>query len=186
MNTFLRFYSKYCLLLGKLAVIAGLATFAMVLLVNANVFGRKFLNFPVMGSVEISQALLTISVMLGLPIAQVNGVHLRVTVISGFFPFQIRRLFFAFAALAGCMIFGLLAWTSMFEALRSWNVGEQVWGAAVRFPLWPVRGVLCIAAALLSLQFLLDAIRVGWFGQIETRDEILAQIVKNVETDNEH
>ncbi len=172
MHGFMRLYTLYGRLLAGVAVLAGFATFAMMWLVDVNVIGRKLLNMPVMGSVEISQALLVFCVLLGLPHAQATGAHLRVTVLVRHFPRSLRKALYVLASLAGATIFALLAWSSWGFMMRAYNVGEQVWGAAVRFPLWPVKAMIPLGATLLAVQFVLDALRVGWLDQVEPRDEI--------------
>lgn len=173
MQHFMRVYRAYGRILGLFAVIAGVSAFAIMWLVDANVLGRKLLNQPVLGSVEISQALLVICIMLGMPYAQVNGVHLRVTLIIGHAPRRLGEVLYGLAALAGCAVFALLAWSSYGFALRAWNVGEEVWGASVRFPLWPVKAMIPLGAGLLSLQFLLDALRVLVFRAVLDTDDIV-------------
>jgi TRAP-type C4-dicarboxylate transport system permease small subunit len=173
MQRFMQFYTAYGRLLGFIAVIAGISAFAIMWLVDANVLGRKIFNQPVMGSVEISQALLVICIMLGMPYAQSNGVHLRVTLIIGYAPRRIGEVLYGLAALAGCAVFAVLTWSGYSFALRAWNVGEEVWGASVRFPLWPVKAMIPLGAGLLSLQFMLDAVRVLVFRAVREQDDIV-------------
>lgn len=173
MQRFMRIYRAYGKILGGFAVVAGISAFAIMWLVDANVLGRKLFNQPVLGSVEISQALLVISIMLGLPYAQSNGVHLRVTLIVGHAPRRIGEILYGLAALAGCAVFAVLAYSGHSFALRAWTVGEEVWGASVRFPLWPVKAMIPLGAGLLSLQFLLDAVRVLVFRAVREEDEIV-------------
>ena len=172
MNVFLRLYDLYGRLVGYLATIAGISTFCMMWLVDANVLGRKIFNQPVISSVEISQALLVACVFLAMPFAQARGAHLRVTLITGLAPRRLGEMLFGISALAGCALFGVLTYSSYHFALRAWIIGEEVWGASLRFPLWPVKGIIPLGAALLSGQFLLDALRVLLFRQILSSDEI--------------
>lgn len=172
MEIFLRIYRIYGRLVSMMAVIAGTATFAMMWLVDANVLSRKFFNMPVMGSVEISQALLVFCIMLGLAYAQATGAHLRVTVLTERFSYGMNTALFTIAMICGFVLFATLARSSFGFAVRSYNIGEQVWGASVRFPLWPVKAAIPFGAALLSIQFLLDAIRVGVFGHVAEHDDI--------------
>jgi TRAP-type C4-dicarboxylate transport system permease small subunit len=173
MRQFMRFYTTYGKFVGLFAAVAGISAFAIMWLVDANVIGRKMLNQPLLGSVEISQALLVVCIMLGMPYAQFNGTHLRVTLFIGLLPRRVGEVLFGLAAMAGCAVFALLAWSSYGFALRAWNVGEEVWGASVRFPLWPVKAMIPLGAALLSVQFLLDAVRVLVFRVVRDTDEIV-------------
>jgi TRAP-type C4-dicarboxylate transport system permease small subunit len=173
MQRFMQIYHAYGKVLGFFAVVAGISAFAIMWLVDANVLGRKIFNQPFMGSVEISQALLVTCIMLGMPYAQAKGVHLRVTLIVGHAPRRVGEVLYGLAALGGCAVFAVLAYSSYSFALRAWNVGEEVWGASVRFPLWPVKAMIPLGAGLLSLQFLLDAVRVLVFRAVLDADEIV-------------
>lgn len=172
MPTFMAIYRVYGQILAAFATFAGLCAFLLMWLVDANVIGRKVFNVPLMGSVEIAQALLVYCILLGIPFAQAQGSHLRVTILVGRLPRRVQMALHVFAMLAGAAVFALMAYSSSFFALRSWQVGEEVWGAAFRFPLYPVKAALPVGAALVSLQFVLDAIRVGVFGQSLPHDEI--------------
>lgn len=55
--------------------------------------------------------------------------------------------------------------------LRAYEVGETSWGL-IRIPLWPSKGAIALGAALLALQYLLDAIKVGVLGLDEAEDEM--------------
>jgi TRAP-type C4-dicarboxylate transport system permease small subunit len=175
MQRFMRFYRGYGRVLGWFGVVAGVSAFAIMWLVDANVLGRKLWNQPVMGSVEVSQALLVVCIMLGLPYAQASGAHLRVTLIVAHMPRRMGEVLYGLACLAGCAVIALLTLSGYHFALRAWNVGEEVWGASVRFPLWPVKAMMPLGAGLLSLQFLLDAIRVIVFRAVLARDDIAGE-----------
>ena len=125
MKEFMSIYRGYGQMLGAIAVIAGIATFGMMWLVDANVLSRKLLNQPVMGSVEISQALLVFCIMLGMPYAQVSGAHLRVTMIIGHAPRRISEVLFSLSALVGCIVFAFLAFWILIRSavLERWRRG---------------------------------------------------------------
>lgn len=172
MHKFMKVYRLYGRLMSYVAVVAGICVFAMMWLVDINVLARMFFNAPLLGSVEIAQALLVFCIMFGLPFAQTNGAHVRVTILVSRFPRRLREILFALAMLCGSAFFALLTYSSFGFALRSYQVGEAVWGAALRFPLFPVKGAITVGALLISVQFLFDAIRVGLFRQTEMHDEI--------------
>lgn len=165
-------YRVYGQILAAFATFAGLCVFLLMWLVDANVIGRKVFNVSLMGSVEIAQALLVYCILLGIPFAQTQGAHLRVTILVGRLPRRVQLVLYVLAMLAGAAVFSLLAYSSSFFAMRSWQVGEEVWGAVFRFPLYPVKAALPVGAALVAVQFLLDAIRVGVFGHSLPHDEI--------------
>ena len=49
---------------------------------------------------------------------------------------------------------------------RSYNINEYAWGT-VRIPIYPAKGAVSLGMLLLSIQFMLDVIRVGVFDILE-------------------
>jgi len=58
----------------------------------------------------------------------------------------------------GFLFFGWCAYAAYLDAYQAYLVGQQEWGL-IRFPLWPIKFCLFGGIALISLQYLLDAIR---------------------------
>lgn len=172
MHLFSTVYRTYGNLVSAAATIAGIAIFALMWINDANVVMRYFLNAPVMGAVEISQALLVLGIMLGMAFTQASGGHVRVTLLTRLLPPRGGEIAYALAALIGFFVFCAVTYSTFGYALRSYQVNEYAWGATLRFPLYPVKAAACLGALLLAIQFLLDAIRVGVFGLTEKRDDL--------------
>jgi TRAP-type C4-dicarboxylate transport system permease small subunit len=181
---FMKFYDAYGRFLGVVGVIAGLATFTLMWLVDISVITRWFFNAPIPGSVEISQALLVLTITLGLAYAQSQGAHLRVTILVDRLPRRVRIWSYAVAALIGFGFFAVLTLSTFNFAMRSFNVNEYAWGAGVRFPLYPVKAAACVGILFLAIQFLLDAIRVGIVGVIKAHDGVERNGIAIGEADN--
>lgn len=173
-SAFLRFHKAYSQLLVWAAVVGGGATFAIMWLVDASALSRKLFNAPIVGSVEITQSLMVLSIMLPMGYAQLKRSHLRVTLLTRKLPEAWARRLYVFSLLCGAVFFALVCWATFGFALRSFNINEYIWGAQLRFPVYPAKGVLCLGSALISLQFLLDAVKVGILGMTEESDELAA------------
>lgn len=169
---FLSVYELYGRLLRAVAIVAGAATFAIMLLIDASAFGRKLLNAPVPASVEITESLMTVAIMLPMGYALFTGNHLRVTLLSAHFPPAVRRWLFVAAMVIGFAFFAAFTWSTYLFALRSYRIDEHVWGATIRFPLYPAKAAICAGSLLLAVQFLLDAIRLGVFGLHRREDDL--------------
>jgi TRAP-type mannitol/chloroaromatic compound transport system, small permease component len=170
---FMKLYTAYGRFLGVVGALAGIATFALMWLVDVNVITRRGLNAPVPGSVEISQALLVVTVTLGLAYAQSRGAHLRVTIFAGRQQQSLQRWLYVAAMIIGFAFFTVLTYAMYKFAQRAFNVNEYAWGAGIRFPLYPVKALACAGTFLLALQFLLDALRVGVFNVTYAHDSII-------------
>lgn len=176
-NTFLRVYEFYGRFLYYAAVLSGGAIFFVMWLIDTSALTRKLFNSPVPGSVEISEALLVVGIMLPMAYAQYTRAHVRVTLLTKHTSPRIQQALFIIAMLVGFVITSLMAWAAFNYALRSFDINEYVWGARVRFPLYPIKATLCFGFVMLALQFLLDMIKISLFGlEAETEDEIAASL----------
>lgn len=171
-DVFFRMYDVYGGVLRAFAILSGVATFAIMWLIDASAFGRKILNAPVPASVEITQSLMAVAIMLPMAYALRSGSHLRVTLFTERLPAPVRRWLLVLAMIIGFGLFAVVTWSTFLFALRSYRIDEHVWGATIRFPVYPAKGAICLGSLLLSLQFLLDAVRLGVFGVVREEDEI--------------
>lgn len=157
-ENFERLYNAYGRFVIWLGVLAGAVTFAVMWLIDANALMRKFFNAPVPGSFEITEAALVIIIFFSLAYTQRMRGHIRVTLLTRHLPLNVRHALFILAMLIGAALMAWYAWAAYTYALRSYRVNEQEWGV-ITFAVWPIKSAIVIGWALLSLQFLLDAIR---------------------------
>lgn len=157
-SAFHAFYWLYGTLLTGIAVAAGAALFILMFLVDANALTRKLLNWPIVGTQEITEALMPLIILLPLGFTQLKRGHIRVQLLTDRLPRGTRRIIYMVTLAAGCAFFAWVAWATYLYALRAYNVGETAWGL-VRFPIWPSKMGVALGAALLSVQFLLDILK---------------------------
>jgi TRAP-type C4-dicarboxylate transport system permease small subunit len=157
MSAFKRLYRGYGLLLRGCGLIAAFATFAMMVLVVANIGGRYLLNHPVTGSLEFTEALLVLIIFLSVALTQYDGGHIRVTLATRRLSPHLARAANILCMLAGAAFFGWCAYAAWKFAYQSWSIDEYEWGT-VAFPLYPVKFVVFAGILMLAIQFLLDAV----------------------------
>jgi TRAP-type C4-dicarboxylate transport system permease small subunit len=157
MSAFQRLYRGYGRLLRGFGLISSVATFAMMVLVVANIFGRYLLNKPLDGTLEFTESLLVLIIFLSLALTQYDGGHIRVTLLTRRLPKTWAQALNVFCMLCGAAFFSWCAYAAWRFALQSWSFKEQEWGTVV-FPLYPVKFVVFIGLFMLAIQFLLDAI----------------------------
>ena len=159
LETFLKIYRGYGKVLWGFAVVSGLFTFAIMWVIDANALSRKAFNLPVPAAVEITQSLLTAAIMLPFGYALLKREHVRTVLFTSRLSRPTTRLLHVFWMITGFVLFALVSYGTFRYALRSYNMNEQVWGATIRFPLWPAKMAVSLGTLLLSVQFLLDAVR---------------------------
>lgn len=157
MSSFERLYRSYGRILRGFGIISEVATFVMMVLVVANIFGRYVFNKPIDGTLEFTESLLVLIIFLSLGLTQYDGGHIRVTLATRLLPRPYARAATVFAMLAGAAFFGWCAYAAWNFAYQAWTFNEQEWGTVV-FPLWPVKFVVFIGILMLAIQFLLDAV----------------------------
>lgn len=158
-NLILGVYRGFGWVIWACAGIAGLATFAIMWVIDINALSRKLFNWPLPAGVEVTQALLPAVIMLPFAFALLGRQHVNTVVLVSAMPPRAQRAVSVFWMLCGCLLFAAVTWGTWRYAMRSYAMNEQVWGATVQFPMWPSKMVIAVGTALLSLQFLLEALR---------------------------
>ncbi|MCD1619337.1 TRAP transporter small permease [Salipiger manganoxidans] len=160
MNTLTRVRTAYGRFLTLCGWVAGAATFAMMCIVVANVVTRYTLNSPIAGTLELTEGALPLIIFLSLALTQFHGGHIRVTLLTDRLPHGLARALSVIAMLAGAVLFGWAAWAGWLSAEKSFAIGEMKRGS-IRYPVWPIKYAVSFGMALLTLQFLLDALCVA-------------------------
>lgn len=157
-GAFLKIYSLYAKLLFTVAVLAGIFTFAIMWVIDLNAFTRKIFNAPVPAALEITQSLMVVAIMAPFAYTLLKRDHVNTTVLTAHFPPPAQRWLHFVWMVVGFLLFAGVTYGAYDYGMRSYRMNEQIWGATIQFPLWPAKVSVCIATALLSIQFLLDAI----------------------------
>jgi TRAP-type C4-dicarboxylate transport system permease small subunit len=148
-----RAYGRFLTWIGLLS---GLVLFLLMFLVCANSFLRKLANMPVPGTLEITEAVMPIVILLPLAFTQARDGHIRVELLTNRLSPDAVRVLSVLTLLIAAVLFAIFAHATYKFGLRAWSVSEVSWGA-VQIPLWPPKFAVALGAGLLSLHFLIDA-----------------------------
>jgi len=146
-------------LLKWAAVLAGAATFLIMWVIDLNVFLRKFFNAPLPAGVELTQALLPVAIMLPFGWALASRHHVASAFLTTRLSPRTTRILHAFWMAVGFVVFAAVTWGTWQYALRSYHMGEQAWGATMRFPIWPSKMAVSLGTLLICIQFGLEALK---------------------------
>lgn len=119
--TFLRWVER---VLNWLTALAAVALAAMVLLIVADVLRANLLHRPIMGTIDLVQALLAFIVFLGLPLVIFVEGNITVDVIDHFIGKRGVALLRASGGLLAFVYLGLLWWHMFQPAIDSWDFGD--------------------------------------------------------------
>ena len=130
----------------------------LMLLLNADVFGRDVFGTPVRGVTEIVAMSIVGIVFLQLADTLHAGKFTRAEVLLGYLQRRHRRLARALQGvyhLVGAMLLAVICWASWSPLMEAFKIGEYV-GAVGDFmaPMWPVRLIIVFGSACAALTFL--------------------------------
>ena len=127
----------------------------LMVMVVADIFGRKVLNNPVPMSYEVGAFMLVFIVFMGLAYSQRQKAHIRVEILTLRMPPKGRAIMDLFAYTLGILIYGAIFYETFKWSYHSFEIGEYVAGL-INIPKWPSQFAMVFGAILLSLQFLSD------------------------------
>ena len=157
-STFNTVYALYGKVVLVAALIAGAATFAIMWLIALSALLRTLFNAPIPASVEISQALLVLCITFPLGFTLMKREHVRTVALAQLMSERVQTAAYFAWMLLGTLIFAAATYGTFQYGIRSYNMNEMVWGAALQFPLWPSKLAVSIGCGMLAIQFALETI----------------------------
>ena len=127
----------------------------MMLLVVADVLGRKLFNAPIQGAIEVTE--LTLVVMVYLSVAYVQGrrEHIRLELFSSRLSGRALRRLELFSLAVALVICLVITWRIGLFAWESWSTGDHTMGL-VEIPIWPSKVAVFFGFVVLSLRLAID------------------------------
>lgn len=139
---------------SALNFIAGAAIFLLMLIGVGQIAGRQLLDLPIYGYIDYIEQASAVFAFLGVANCQRLGAHIRMEFILTLLPRRHLWRVEVFATLVALVIVGLLVWSSWFNFLRAWQLGDSTMD--IRLPVWPGKLVVPLALATLWLRLLLQ------------------------------
>ena len=140
-----------------LVLLGSIGMMISMLICVADVIGTNFLDWPVPGTLEITESTMVLIVFGALAYTQEKRGHIRVDILHIFASPRVKSFMDAITHALAFVFFLLLAWQSIGELTYSWEIRESTMGS-IRFPLYPARFLLTAGAALLVAQLALDVV----------------------------
>ena len=126
-----------------LVLLGSIGMMLSMLICFADVVGTNFFDWPVPGTLEITESTMVLIVFGALAYTQEKRGHIRVEILHGFMSARGKSLADLFTHFLALVFFVLLAWYSFGELSYSWEIGEATMGT-IRFPLYPARTLLAL------------------------------------------
>jgi TRAP-type C4-dicarboxylate transport system permease small subunit len=123
----------------------------LMVITAADVLSRDLFNHPIPGTIELSQYMLAVFILLGIAYTQQVKGYVEVTLLTSRLPLRVRSILNILAILLSLFIFSILIW-------QGWVVGveERTVSDMLRVPQYPFRILIAVAAFLACLELLID------------------------------
>jgi C4-dicarboxylate transporter, DctQ subunit len=136
------------------ALISGFGIFALMIIGVAQVLGRKLLNFPIHGYIDMVEIMMSFLVFMGLAYTERLGGHIRMEIFVTLMPRRILWLFEVLSVVIALFVVGVLTYYTGTHAWRSWTSGDSTMDAQIA--LWPSKLIVSASLALLFLRLLIE------------------------------
>lgn len=133
----------------RLEAVLACALIAAVGMNVVNVIGRYVFGSSMAGVDELQIYLLVALAFFGSVVASVRGQHLRMDVLTRFFPQGVNRILRALEAVGAVVLCGFVCFISTSYMLRMAQIGTVSENAHI--PMWIPHGVVALAFAALTL-----------------------------------
>jgi TRAP-type C4-dicarboxylate transport system permease small subunit len=123
----------------------------LMIMTAVDVVGRDALNRPIPGTVELSQYMLSVFILLGFAYTQQVKAHVTVSFFTSRLPCRAQLILEIISTLLILLVSCVVAW-------QGWVVGieEETVSDVLRVPQYPFRLLVALAAFMLCLQLLTD------------------------------
>ncbi|MXW49798.1 MAG: TRAP transporter small permease [Gammaproteobacteria bacterium] len=125
---------------------------AMIALAAYQVIARNLFDTGLLWGDALVRVLVIWVAMIGAMVASRNDDHIRIDLLARFVPSRWQRLVKRFANAFTCAVMGLFAWHSYRFVRFEYEDGTLAFASV---PAWACEAVLPVAAAVISLRYLL-------------------------------
>ena len=139
---------------SALNLIAALVILAVMFIGVFQVFGRKLINLPVPGYVDVIEFVMTVFAFISIAYTQRLGGHVRMEIIIKRFRGRVLWIVEFFGTLTVIGIVAILAWFGYEHFLRAWNIGDST--IDIEIPLWPSKLLVPVAFAVLLVRLFIQ------------------------------
>ena len=137
-----------------LNLIAALVILAVMFIGVFQVFGRKLINLPVPGYVDVIEFVMTVFAFISIAYTQRLGGHVRMEIILKRFRGRALWIVESLGTLTIIGIVAILAWYGYEHFLRAWTIGDST--IDIEIPLWPSKLLVPVAFAVLLVRLFIQ------------------------------
>jgi len=125
----------------------------LMLLTTGDVISRSFFNKPIPGTMELSEYILAVFILLGAAYTQQVKGHVGVDFLTSRFSPGYRTICEVITTVLSLFIIGIVVWQGWINALEEKTVSDML-----RIPQYPFRLLVAVGGFLLWLELLIDLV----------------------------
>ena len=125
----------------------------LMLITTGDVISRGFFNKPIPGTLELSEYMLSIIILLGAAYTQQVKGHVGVDFLTKKLSTRTQNILEIFTTLASIFIIVIMVWQGFVEGIHEKTVSDML-----RVPQWPFRLLVAVGGFLLLLELFIDLI----------------------------
>jgi TRAP-type C4-dicarboxylate transport system permease small subunit len=137
-----------------LALVGGSLILALMFLAVAQILGRKFLNMPVLGFIDLVEQAMAVFAFMGIAYCQRLGGHIRMDIVVGALKGRALWLVEIIAVVFMLLLTMALTLGSWLHFKRAFDNGDS--SMDIGIPLWPAKLVVPLALSILVLRLLMQ------------------------------
>ena len=132
-----------------LAIAGAILTLLMSALIVLDIILRSLFNFPIQGTIEFEQFMLSMVIFLTIAYAMIENAHVSVDLISSKFPPKVKVIVGSIRDLLAMFLFIIISWQNVLRAIMAHKEDEIA--DVSRWPVYPFLFVVAFGSALLVL-----------------------------------
>ena len=167
-----------------LNLVAALVILAVMLIGVFQVFGRKLINLPVPGYVDVIEFVMTVFAFISIAYTQRVGGHVRMEIILKHLRGRTLWIVEAFGTLLIIGIIGILTWFAYTHFLRAWTIGDST--IDIEIPLWPSKLLVPIAFAILLVRLVIQLLGFLRLSVHPDADAVGVPLIESVDEQAQH
>lgn len=144
--------------------ISGICIILFIVTIVPDALTRSFASYSMQGISEFNILTLVVLVFLAQAAAQCRKEHFQVRILLDNLPKALAPVSLFFVYSAQLIVAGVFAWLTTSRAVMAYSINESTF-SVISFPVWPARIVIAVGFWMLTVQLLIDLLRVvapGW------------------------
>ena len=142
-----------------LAFIGFILSFVLMILVSVNILLRYLFDYPITGTIELTELMMVPMVFLPLAFAQKSGGHIRADALYTQIPHPYKGALDVLINTIGCAVCALFVWLTFQDAWAAYLV-KDITPGHVKILTWPFRIAIPIGFFALAIRFIYEMIHV--------------------------